>query len=316
MGTGQGTPSPEAAARDAEDRPLVSVIMPCYNAERYLREALDSLLGQTYKPLEIVVVDDGSRDGSAAILDTYRDRVTVLRQENAGAGAARYTGVRYKRGSFVAFCDADDLWMPHKLERQMRVFARYPEVGVVACAMERIDAAGRRLPSEGNPNLHLEGRPVDLQSVLLTRGNMIGLSTAVVRREVVDWLAGFSPYRVSQDYDFWIRASDVTKFFLVPEPLVLYRELANSLLHGTLWKEYRPQFHWLRVHRARYDAASYRKRRSVIYRDWADSALHRGDRDGFRLLRKAIRLDPRNGAFWAALFWEAVKWRLRGAHRR
>lgn len=102
--------------------PLISCVVPVFNGERYLRETLDSILAQTYQPLEIIVADDGSTDGTAAVVSSYGDRVRYLRQKNAGASAARNLGITVAAGEFFAFLDADDLWHREKLARQMARF--------------------------------------------------------------------------------------------------------------------------------------------------------------------------------------------------
>ncbi|HEY9519113.1 MAG TPA: glycosyltransferase family A protein [Gemmatimonadales bacterium] len=98
--------------------PLISCIVPVFNGERFLAEALDSILNQTYRPLEIIVVDDGSTDATAELAAGYAPRVTCLRQDKRGSAAAKNRGVSASRGEFIAFLDADDLWLPGKLERQ------------------------------------------------------------------------------------------------------------------------------------------------------------------------------------------------------
>ena len=110
--------------------PLVSCIVPVFNGEAYLREALDSVLAQTYRPIEVVVADDGSTDGTAAIVASYGDVVRHLFQPNAGAPAARNLGLQSAAGDFVAFLDADDLWHPQKLARQVERFEARPELDV------------------------------------------------------------------------------------------------------------------------------------------------------------------------------------------
>jgi len=107
---------------------LISCVVPVFNGERYLGEALDSILSQTYRPLEILVVDDGSTDGTAALVAGYGDQVRSLFQPNAGQAAARNVGLGEARGEFVAFLDQDDLWHPEKLARQMARFAVRPEL--------------------------------------------------------------------------------------------------------------------------------------------------------------------------------------------
>jgi glycosyltransferase involved in cell wall biosynthesis len=108
--------------------PLVSCIVPVFNGERYLAEAIESVLAQPYRPIEVIVVDDGSTDRTAEILASFGDRIRSLRQPSAGPAAARNLGLRAARGQFIAFQDADDLWHPEKLERQMARFRARPEL--------------------------------------------------------------------------------------------------------------------------------------------------------------------------------------------
>jgi glycosyltransferase involved in cell wall biosynthesis len=108
--------------------PLISCVVPVFNGERYIREALDSILGQTYRHLEVIVADDGSTDGTAAAVAEYGDRVSYVRQPNAGPAAARNLGLGAAQGEYVAFLDADDLWHPEKLARQVARFRARPEL--------------------------------------------------------------------------------------------------------------------------------------------------------------------------------------------
>ena len=110
------------------DRPLISCIVPVFNGERYLRETLDSILAQTYRPIEIIVADDGSTDSTPRIVVGYGDTIHYVKQNNAGASAARNLGLHVARGEFIAFLDADDLWHPEKLARQMTCFEAHPEL--------------------------------------------------------------------------------------------------------------------------------------------------------------------------------------------
>ncbi|HEX3110532.1 MAG TPA: glycosyltransferase family A protein, partial [Thermoanaerobaculia bacterium] len=112
----------------------VSVVIPSYNYARYLGEAIDSALGQTLPPLEVIVVDDGSTDDTPAVLAAYGDRIRVLRQKNAGVAVARNSGIAAARGECVAFLDADDVWLPRKLELQIPLFT--DSVGLVHCGVE------------------------------------------------------------------------------------------------------------------------------------------------------------------------------------
>jgi len=117
-----------AAGSPGAGDPLVSCIVPTYNTERYIEEALDSILAQTYRPLELVVIDDGSTDGTKVRVEKYGTQVRYSWMANSGPAAARNAGLREARGQMIAFLDSDDLWHPEKLERQMARFAARPEL--------------------------------------------------------------------------------------------------------------------------------------------------------------------------------------------
>jgi glycosyltransferase involved in cell wall biosynthesis len=108
--------------------PLISCIVPVFNGERFLAEALESILSQTYQPIEIIVVDDGSTDQTAQVAHSYGQRIKYLRKTNGGETAARNHGLRAAKGEYVAFLDADDLWHPYKLAQQMARFRETPEL--------------------------------------------------------------------------------------------------------------------------------------------------------------------------------------------
>lgn len=110
---------------------LISVVIAVYNGEQYLAEAIDSVLSQTYRPIEVIVVDDGSTDATANVAKQYEEMVKYRYQANAGTGAARNQGIQLSRGNFLAFLDADDIWLENKLECQMDVFRTYPTVEAV-----------------------------------------------------------------------------------------------------------------------------------------------------------------------------------------
>ena len=202
--------------------PVVSVVTATYNCARFLARAVDSVLAQTLREVELIVVDDGSTDATPAIMRRYRDdpRVCHSRQENRGPAAARNSGIRRARAPLVAFLDADDVWLPEKLERQVPRFAADPNVAVVYARRLRIDEEGCPLSAE-QPSLCRGDvlRPLFLK-------NFICLSSAVVRREALDW-SGLFDERIlrpsCEDYDLWLRLARDYRFDYVDEPLVLYR---------------------------------------------------------------------------------------------
>jgi glycosyltransferase involved in cell wall biosynthesis len=206
--------------------PLVSVIIPAHNAGRYLRECIDSVLSQSYPSLEIIVVDDGSTDDTPRIMSEFGDRIVAIRQDNAGAAAARNAGLFRARGKYIAFLDADDVWRPDKLERQVEVLEASPDVGVVFSRwmLWYPNSDGTYPPMEAisEPAVGAEISSPDYADLLLDC--TLFTSTVVMRREVVNRIGGFAwDLRRGQDYDYWLRASRVTRIKSVELELALYR---------------------------------------------------------------------------------------------
>lgn len=280
--------------------PLVSVIIPAYNSEPYVEEAVQSVLEQTYSPLEVIVVDDGSKDGTAARLARFGDRIRLLRQENQGVYRTRNNAARLAKGEFLAFLDADDFWVKDKLVQQMDVFQRHPDVAVVASRVFEVDASGKPLAEPARPEGDVYDKPMDLHRRLLMGGNCFALSTAVVRRSIFESMNGFYDAKriLSADYDFWIRLSERYLAYIMSEPLAAYRILENSLLHGSLDKEYKAQLGIIEMSRHRYSPGDWNRRLAKLYYDWADSANDQRDDDAGPAWRNAVRYNP-----WSARVW-------------
>jgi glycosyltransferase involved in cell wall biosynthesis len=207
--------------------PLVSVIIPNHNRGRFLDEAIQSVLGQSYSPLEVIVVDDGSTDDSAAVGARYADRITWIAQECRGVSAARNRAIAASHAPFVAFLDADDMWLPDKLARQMEKFGA-DGIGLVYCGAEYIDVDGQSL---GVDLGHLEGDVLQ-PLVLLEHTITAGGSSAVVRRECLNQVGVFAEdLEVSEDWDLWRRIAAVSSVALVREPLVRYRQHPQNRHH-------------------------------------------------------------------------------------
>jgi glycosyltransferase involved in cell wall biosynthesis len=204
---------------------MVSCIVPVYNGERFLAEALDSVLGQGVADLEIVAVDDGSIDGTAEILSSYGDRLRVVRQPRAGVAAARNRGLAEATGELIAFQDCDDLWAPGKLERQLACFRDREDLDLCLgwvqnfwmeeVAHEEAGYQGSRF-AEAVPGYSL---PV-----------------ALVRRSVFDRIGAFDPtLRVSEDNDWFLRARDGGLVeHVVPEVLLRRRLHMGNLTRKDL----------------------------------------------------------------------------------
>ena len=201
--------------------PTVSVIIPTFNHGRFVGEAVQSALDQTLPPREVIVVDDGSIDETAHVLGQFGDRIRVVRQENLGVAAARNTGAAHAGGDLLAFLDADDVWLPHKLEKQVQRFAQEPELGLVHCGLLEVDAARRPL------RRLLDGMEGWVATeLLLFRRRVIlgGGSGMVVSRQAYDTVEGFdSRLPPTEDWDFWYRLSRRFRVGFVPEVLLHYR---------------------------------------------------------------------------------------------
>jgi glycosyltransferase involved in cell wall biosynthesis len=185
---------------------LVSVVIPAFNAERFLGEAIESVLAQTYAPLETIVVDDGSTDGTVAVAGAYSE-VTVIAQANAGPSAARNRGFAASRGEFIAFQDADDLMTADKLEVQAGLLIDRAEVGCVLAEQELLVEPGTEMPFwvEGSKvQTPMPPRPPELEGEPLVHPMSL-----VVRREVFELVGGFDEsMRTAEDLDWMLRASE------------------------------------------------------------------------------------------------------------
>lgn len=200
--------------------PLVSVIIPNYNYGRYVAAAIDSVLAQTYRNIEVIVVDDGSTDDSEAVLRRYERRIHIMRQPNRGVSAARNTGIQASRGEFIAFLDADDLWRCEKLDLQLRLFEE-PHVGMVHCGVEYIDDNGQ---SRGSRVSDLRGHVLGRMALMRGAGLVGPGSAAVVRRECLDRVGLFDVELTNaEDWDLCRRIACHYEVEAVPEPLVFYR---------------------------------------------------------------------------------------------
>jgi glycosyltransferase involved in cell wall biosynthesis len=199
---------------------LVSCIVPTYNGEAYLAEALDSILGQTYQPLEIIVADDGSTDGTLEIATGYGPRVRVIAQANAGPAAARNLGVREACGRFVAFLDQDDVWHPEKLTRQMGRFEARPDLDLSVAHVQRFWTADLRV-QEHEFREHRVSRGLP--------GYITG--TFLVRRRVFDVVGPFDTgVRFADSMEWFLRAVERGVISeLLPDVLLRHRMHGRNL---------------------------------------------------------------------------------------
>jgi len=213
--------------------PKISVIIPSYNAARFVAEAVASALGQTLPPLEVIVVDDGSTDETEAVLRSFGERIRHIRQPNGGPAVARNRGIRESRGELIAFLDADDVWLPEKLEKQWRCLQNHQAAGLVhSNLLVWDDETGETTPGDDGRR----ERSGACYGKLFTRSGVTP-STVLLKRECLDRVGVFDETireASTEDYDLFLRIARRYEFAFVDEPLILYRRHAASASHGRL----------------------------------------------------------------------------------
>lgn len=207
----------------------VSVIIATYNAARFLEAAIESVLTQTYKHYEVIVVDDGSTDNTPAIVAKFGKQCTYLWQANAGPSSARNHGISNSRGEVIAFLDADDAWLPNKLEAQVERLTERPEVGLLDTAYYLCDE--KLYPVRYQPATKLDKNALE---DMFENFKTPLTSSIVVRRELIQKVSGFDvSLRVMEDHDLCLRLAQLCEFDCLGDPHVYYRvHSANSLTNG------------------------------------------------------------------------------------
>jgi glycosyltransferase involved in cell wall biosynthesis len=214
---------------ETEKQPLVSVVIPCRNAAATIDRALRSVRAQTYAPLEIILVDDASTDETAARLAAWQaPDLRVLRlPRNGGAAAARNAGIAEARGTFVAFLDADDEWLPEKLARQVAALAAQPAAALIGCR-------SRYVRNDGGAEILLHGdraaaTGTEAWRVLLAH-SFLATPTVVVRRAALERVGGFdAALPLGEDQDLWIRLALIGAVAFIDQPLVRVHQQSGGL---------------------------------------------------------------------------------------
>ena len=226
--------------------PTVSVVMPAWNALAFIDAAVHSVLSQSYRDLELIVIDDGSTDGDYAALARLDPRVRVLHVARGGVGRARNLGIRHARGRYIAFLDADDLWVPGKLKTQVEFLDAHPLVGVVFGEFYRWSCGADGQwpdPSVVFPDeQELARTSTERRGWMYTRllmGDLLGMNTPVVRRELFDTCGGFDEgMERGEDYDFWLRCAREVPMQGFASVMAVYRIHPASTMHRTVERNY------------------------------------------------------------------------------
>lgn len=289
----------------ASKPPRVSVVIPVRDCFDYVREALDSVLSQSFSDFELLLVDDGSKDGDYSQFEKIDCRVRVIRLEGIGVSGARNAGLSQARGDLMAFLDADDVWFPGKLRAQVRYFDGHPKVGVVFGGFARWQAneQGAFVPAAslmsdcGNVTKCEASRSGWLYTRLLD-GLLVGMNTAVIRRDVLEAIGGFNEaMRQGEDYDFWLKASRIAEMHSLAGEVALYRIHASSAMHrlseenhlAVLLKSAYMRWGIVSPDGSKLSESAFRRRISSVYFDHGYRHYWHG------------RLPVARKAFWASL---------------
>lgn len=216
------------------EQPLVSVVIPSYNSRRYIAEAIDSVRAQQVENLELVIVDDGSTDDSVEFIRQIAPEARVITQANAGAAAARNHGVQEARGRYIAFLDADDVWVPGKLKAQLKVMEQQPEIDLVYGHFKPwyCNAQGEFSKPESGDTTPEQVTVIEdkLLPVAILFDSVVCIITVLVRAEALRNIDLFNPdYTVGEDYDLWMRLSLLNRCAMLPTILAHYRDNPVSL---------------------------------------------------------------------------------------
>lgn len=291
-----------------DNQPLVSVVIASYNMGQFLPQAVDSVLNQTWSHLEVIVVDDGSKDNTPEVMSLYEgdERITYIRNKNEGQPKAKNCGIRHTRGDFIAFCDADDLWEPFKLSVQMPLF-NDPDIGVVYSEIGNIDEIGYRY--ECSP---VYDRHSGMVTRHLLRKNFVPFGTAVIRRACVEKNGVFDEqFRMGIDWDLWLRYSLDWKFAYTPERTYVYREWS-----GQMSTNYRGRFeHAIRILRHFVEQHQDSLDPKALKTAWADTYVNQASAiainegriwEPFKGYLKGLWADPTYWHGWKSM----IKWVL------
>ena len=271
--------------------PVVSIIIPCYNAASFIADAINSVLGQTYNSFEIILINDGSTDNTMEVLNKFShdNRLIYYCQTNEGLSAARNKGVELAKGEYIALLDADDIWLPQKLAQQMMLFSSDPAVDMVFTDFATFDSTGvvasSKLPDKG----------VELvtYSELFARNNFIYPSTVMIRKSIFSECGGFdTALRSIEDYDMWLRIARRHKIACIPAPLVSIRQHdSNMSTNVARMLEY--ELVVLEKNRSDFTLAKFRKRKARTYYLAADRlACQLQQRQSFVMLLRGIACWP------------------------
>jgi glycosyltransferase involved in cell wall biosynthesis len=305
------------------NNPVVSVIIPAYNAAPWIGETIDSVLNQSFRDIEVIVVDDGSTDKTSEVVAKYQQKVKYIYKDNGGPSSARNVGILAARGEYIAFLDADDLWVASKLEQQMEIFNQNS-------SLVWVYSDGFIFENNPNQTPHLfsystcmyEG---DILCSLLV-DNFIASPTPVIRKEIFDEIGLFNEepaFKSVEDWDMWLRISAKYPIGFVDQPLVKYRRHASGLTGtSSILNALRQKLIVVEQAISRNPenlSNLYTKSISNLYTSAGHLTMSRGDREAAReLYWNSILTNPKQLkviAYWLTTFLPFSATNLKAARR-
>lgn len=297
---------------------LASVVIPCFNAGAYIEATLRSVLSQGRRVHEVIVVDDGSSDGSPALVRARFPSVRVIEQRNQGVAVARNTGIEAARAEWVAFVDADDIWLPGKLDQQFALAEAETDAQVIYSAWEvwtssQLEPAApwlAALLATASDERRWAGPTGWIYPQLLLSCE-VWTSTVLIKASLLKQIGGFDPgLRIGEDYDLWLRASRESRILRVPRPLALYRQHQQNITRSVPAQNFRA----LVVERAvarwgladaqgnRMPARRVHQELGKVWAEYADANLGaRRLKVALRSVLRGIRMDPMLMKSWKVL---------------
>ncbi|MDF1582303.1 MAG: glycosyltransferase family A protein [Methyloprofundus sp.] len=213
---------------DPNKTPLVSIIIPAYNAELYIKKAINSLLNQSYQNFKIIVINDGSMDSTEAVVNQFSDaRIGIISQANGGMSSARNAGLRAATGQFIAFLDSDDYWLPEKLEKQVVLLQDNPDIGFCSTQTRVETPDGKFVNNWLCPVISIS----TVHTIMSESASIAGSASSVLARKSVQEKAGFFDESLTglEDTDMWIRFAAISNYCCIPETLTVILKRPNSV---------------------------------------------------------------------------------------
>jgi glycosyltransferase involved in cell wall biosynthesis len=278
--------------------PEISVIIPAYRAAQTIAATVRSILQQTLRPAEIIVIDDGSPDDIAGAVAPFAAEVTLIRQPNAGVAQARNRGLAAARGDLLAFLDADDLWEPQKLQRQFEILQNNPDVGLVSGRYFNQEPGGPRDISQISAEF-LDRSTKPAGAKLIELACQIWTGTVLVRREALADIQFVTDFQPAEDRDVWIRVLRGHAAYMISEPLATAVLVPQSLSRGDPDYAYGPMLRVLDRHADLINRSQMAKLQASVYRGWASAHLARGTpRGAFGPAAARLRRQPFSPEAW------------------